>query len=112
MSNYKIILLTIYPNLLSYKALSGNTIYEMKVFLNIDGVIKLFEIVVLANFMINNQKNQKGSCYIFILFLFEDKDHCIMSVQSPCIIYFNIMGFVQSKLNELQLLSFLENCMC
>ena len=50
-SKYKIILLTIYPNLLSYKALSGNTIYEMKVFVNTDGVFKLFEIVVLANFL-------------------------------------------------------------
>ena len=37
-SKYKIILLAIYPNLLSYKALTGNTIYEMKVFLNIDDV--------------------------------------------------------------------------
>ena len=46
----KIILWTIYPNLLLYKALSGNSIYEMKVCLNIDGVFKLFEkIVVLAN---------------------------------------------------------------
>ena len=46
----KNILLTIYPNMLSYKALAGNTIYEMKVCIDIDGVFKLFEIVVLANF--------------------------------------------------------------
>ena len=43
-------MLTIYPNLLSYKALSGNTIYEMKVCLNIDNIFKLFEIAVLTNF--------------------------------------------------------------
>ena len=50
MSKYKAILLTIYPNLLSYKAPPGNTIYKMKACFNIDGVFKLFEIVVLANF--------------------------------------------------------------
>ena len=44
MSKYKIVLLTIILNLLSYKALSGNAIYEMKVCLNIGGVFKLFEI--------------------------------------------------------------------
>ena len=49
-SKYKIILLTNYPNLLSYEAFSGNTIYEMKVCLNIESVFKVFEIVVLANF--------------------------------------------------------------
>ena len=38
------------PYLLFYKALSRNMIYEMEVCLNIDGVFKLFEIVVLANF--------------------------------------------------------------
>ena len=37
-----ITLLAIYPNLPSYKALSGSTIYEMKVWLNIDSVFKLF----------------------------------------------------------------------
>ena len=42
--------LTIYPNLLPDKALSGNTIYEIKLCLNIEGFFKLFEIVVLANF--------------------------------------------------------------
>ena len=41
-SKYKITLLEIYPNLPSYKALSGSTIYEMKVWLNIDSVFKLF----------------------------------------------------------------------
>ena len=49
-SKWKIILLTNYPNLLSYEAFSGNTIYEMKVCLNIESVFKVFEIVVLANF--------------------------------------------------------------
>ena len=49
-SKYKIILLTNYPNLLSYEAFSGNTIYEMKVCLNIESVFKVFDIVVLANF--------------------------------------------------------------
>ena len=49
MSKYKIIL-TIFPNLLSCKALSGSTIHEMKVCLNIDGGFKLIEIVALANF--------------------------------------------------------------
>ena len=85
MSKCKITLLTVYPNLLSYEAFSGNKIYEMKVCLNIDGVFKLFEIVVLANF------------------------HDKMSVMTLCVIYFNIMGFMQNKLKELQLLAFLEN---
>ena len=48
MSKYEIILLTVYPNLLSCKALSGSMIYEMKVCLNID--FKLIKIVALANF--------------------------------------------------------------
>ena len=46
----RLFLLTTHPNLLSYKALPGNTIYEMKVCLNIDGVFKLIEIVFLVNF--------------------------------------------------------------
>ena len=50
MSKYEIILLTVYPNLLSWKALSGSMIYEMKVCLNIDRGFKLIEIVALANF--------------------------------------------------------------
>ena len=49
-TKYMIILLAIYPNLVSYKTLSGNVIYEMKVCLNIDGVFKLFENVFLVNF--------------------------------------------------------------
>ena len=49
MSKYEIILLTVYPNL-SWKALSGSMIYEMKVCLNIDRGFKLIEIVALANF--------------------------------------------------------------
>ena len=50
MSKYEIILLTVYPNLLSWKALSGSMIYEMKVCLNIDRGFKLIEIVARANF--------------------------------------------------------------
>ena len=68
--NDKIILSTIYPNLLSYKALSGNTINEMKVCLNIDGVCKLFEIAVLANFHDKYSQKSIRSCYILILFCF------------------------------------------
>ena len=45
-----IIWLTIYPNLLSYKAHSGNTIYEMNVCLNINGIFKLYKIAFHANF--------------------------------------------------------------
>ena len=70
-SKYKIILLTIYPNLLSYKPFSGNTIYEMKVCLNIESVFKLFEIVVLANFHDEySQKSKKKLLYSYpFLFL-------------------------------------------
>ena len=38
---YETVLLRIFPNLLSCKVLSGNMIYEMKVYLNIDSVFKL-----------------------------------------------------------------------
>ena len=47
---YKIVLSTIYPYLLLCKALPKNTIYEMKVCLNINGVFKLFEMIILAKF--------------------------------------------------------------
>ena len=47
MSEYKIILLTTYPNLLSYKALPGNMIDEMKICLSTHSFFKLFEIVIL-----------------------------------------------------------------
>ena len=73
MSKYKIILLTSYPNLLSFEALSGNMIYKMKVCLNIDDVFKLFEIVILADFHDNINRNTKRSCYIFIIFCFRRK---------------------------------------
>ena len=70
MSNYKFILLTIYSNLLSYKAFSENTIYDMKICLNIDGVFKLFEIVFLANFHYKYSPNSKEKCLYFYLFYF------------------------------------------
>ena len=69
-SKYKIILLTIYSNLLSYEDFSGNTIYEMKVCLNIESVFKLFEIVVLANFHDKySQISKKKLLYSYPLFL-------------------------------------------
>ena len=60
--------------------------------------------------MINIYRDEKRS-YIFILFFFfEKKDQSTMSFMTPCIIYFSIMGFMQSK--ELQHLSFLEYSLC
>ena len=64
-SKYRVILLTICPNLLSYKVLLGNMIYEMKVCLKIDAVFKLFENVVLANFHHKYSQKLKRNCYIF-----------------------------------------------
>ena len=59
---------------MSYKALTGNIIYEMKVFLNIDGVFKLFEIVVLANFHDTYlQKSKKGVAIFLFFFCFSRK---------------------------------------
>ena len=85
----------------------------MKVCLNIDGIFKLFEIVVLANFMINIHKNQKKKLLSFhLFFVFEEKNHGTMSFMTPCITYLNIMGFIQRKLKEFQFLSFLENSLC
>ena len=52
----------------------------------------------------------KKEVVIFLsFFVFEEKYHVIMSIMTPCIIYFNIMGFMQSKLKELLSLSFVEN---
>ena len=100
-SKYRVILLTICPNLLSYKVLLGNMIYEMKVCLKIDAVFKLFENVVLANFHHKYSQKSKRNCYIFSLFfVFEENDHGMMFFMIPCIKYFNIMGFLQSKLKE------------
>ena len=92
-------MLTIYPNLLSYQALPGNTIYKMKVCFNIDGIFKLFEIIVLANYH-DSQKSKKKLLYFYPFFVFGEKDHDTMSLMTPCIIYFNITGFMQSKLKE------------
>ena len=94
----KYILLTIDPNLLSYKALSGNMTCEIKACLNIDGVFKLFQIVVLANFHYKYSQKSKKKLLHFILFCFEENGHGLMSVMTLCILYFNIMGFMKSKL--------------
>ena len=108
-----IFLLTIYLNLLSYRALPENKIYEIKVFLVIDDVFKPFEIVVLANFHDKYSQKTKKEVVIFLsFFVFEEKDHGMMFVRTPCIIYFNIMGFMSNKLKELQLLFFLESSLC
>ena len=66
-------LFTLYPNLLSYKALSVNTIYEMKVCLNIDGVFNYLQLLFKLIFMINIHKNQKISCYFLSFFCFWKK---------------------------------------
>ena len=74
MSKYKIILLTIHPNLLAYKDFSGDTIYEMNVCLNSDGVFKLFEIAVLINFHDEYlKKSKKKLLDLIIPFLFMKK---------------------------------------
>ena len=76
--------------------------------LAIDGVFKLFEIVVLVNFHDKySQKSKKKLLYFYPFLIFEEKDHGSTSVMTTYIIYFNI-GFMQSKLKELQFLSFLK----
>ena len=72
-----------------YKALSGNMIDEIKFCLSINDVFKLFEIVVLAN--IHYKYSQKPKKKFFV---FEEKDYGMMSFMAPCIIYFNVMGFM------------------
>ena len=69
-SKYEIILLAIYPNLWSCKAFSRNTIYEMKVCLNIDGAFKLFEIVTLDNFHHKPSQKWKKKLLFFYPFCF------------------------------------------
>ena len=59
--------------------------------------------------MINIYRDEKRS-YFYPFFFFEKKDQSTMSFMTPCIIYFSIMGFMQSK--ELQHLSFLEHSLC
>ena len=86
MSKYKIIFLTSYPNLLSFEALSGNMIYKMKVCLNIDDVFKLFEIVILADFHDNINRNTKRSFIFLSFFVLEEKNHGTMFVMTPFII--------------------------
>ena len=58
------------------------------------------KLLLLLLFMISAHKNKKRS-YILILFF--------LSVTTPCVIYLNIVRFMQSKLKELQLLFPLEN---
>ena len=80
----------------------------MKVCLNIDGVFELFEIV-LANFHDTySQKSEQKLLYFYPFYVFEEKDHGTMSVMARCIIYFNTVGLMQSKLKELLLLTFFE----
>ena len=55
--------------MLSYKALSRYMIYDMKVYRNIDGVFKLFETVVLANFYDKYSQKPKKKLFSFLLFL-------------------------------------------
>ena len=82
MSKLKIILI-------SCKVLSGNTIYEMKICLNIDSVFKLFEIVGLAHFHEKySQKSKKKLLYFYPLFVFEE-DHGTMSIMTLCINSYN-----------------------
>ena len=83
MSKLKIILI-------SCKVLSGNTIYEMKVCLNIDSVFELFEIVVLAHFHEKySQKSKKKLLYFYPLFVLEEEDHGTMSIMTLCINSYN-----------------------
>ena len=65
-------------------------------------VFKLFEIVVLANFYEKYSQKSKKVFIFLSFFVFEEKDHGTMSAMIPCIIYFNIKGYMQSKLKELQ----------
>ena len=56
--------------MLSYKALPGNKIYKIMVYLVIDGVFKLFEIVILANFHDKYSQKIKKEVVIFLFFCF------------------------------------------
>ena len=76
--------------------------------LAIDGVFKLFEIVLVNFHDKYSQKSKKKLLYFYPFLVFEEKDHGSTSVMTTCIIYFNIMGFMQSKLKELQFLSSLK----
>ena len=78
---------------------------KRKVCLNIDGIFKLFEVVVLANFHDKYSQKSKKKLLYFYPFFFLRKDHGTMSGMIPFIICFDIMGFMQSRLKELQLLS-------
>ena len=77
--------------------------------LAIDGVFKLFEIVLVNFHDKYSQKSKKKLLYFYPFLVFEEKDHGSTSVMTTCIIYFNIKGFMQSKLKELQFLSSLKN---
>ena len=86
----------------------------MKVCLNIDGIFKLFEIVVLANFHDKYSQKSKKEIVIFSSFFcfWRKKPWHERLFMTPCIKYLNIMGFIQRKLKEFQFLSFLENSLC
>ena len=77
--------------------------------LAIDGVFKLFEIVLVNFHDKYSQKSKKKLLYFYPFLVFEEKDHGSTYVMTTCIIYFNTKGFMQSKLKELQFLSSLKN---
>ena len=108
--NLRLFCLIICLKLLSCTDLSGNTIYEVKVCLNIGRAFKLCEILVLINLYDKCLQKPKNEVLIFLsIFVFQEKDHSSIFVMTPCIICFNITEFMQSKLNEMQLFSFREN---
>lgn len=105
--NLKLFCQIICLKLLSCTDLSGNTIYEMKICLNIGRAFKLFQILVLINLYDKCLQKSKKKLLYFYLFLFFNKKtiaQCLL-----CIISFNITEFMQSKLKESQLFSFSEN---
>ena len=90
-SKYKIILLTVYPNLFSYEVFPENTIYEVKVCFNIAGVFKLFELVVLANFHDKYSQKSKKKLLYFYPFLFLKKNTMIQCLLWPLASYIPIL---------------------
>ena len=60
-------MLTIFPNLLSYKSLSGNKIDEILSWRFILTLMVFLNYLKLI--MINNHKNQKRNCHIFLFFV-------------------------------------------
>ena len=116
-SKYKMILLTIYL-FQKIQFMKQRFVLTLTVFL------KYLKLLFQLMFMINIQTN-----YIFIItfilyyiyiyyyiyyifFSFQEKDHGTVSLMTSCIMYFSIMGFIQSKLKQQHLLSFLESSLC